>query len=331
MSGTAQDGALEGLGPPAAAIEQAILSNRLHHAWLLAGPEGVGKAALAQRAAHRLLGAKPAWDAGPLGYASDDPVARLIAANAHPDLLVLERRIEDGKLKKGISVEDARRLPEFFAKTPAIARYRVAVIDSADDLNTSAANALLKTLEEPSGRGVLLLVSHAPGRLLPTMRSRCRLLRFTSWSESALTDFVQRRLELDGEEANRLARLAQGAPGRALALHAAGGLELDEAVRKAVGALPNWGEGARKLLADPFRGAEGAARFALTMELLGANVAETARSLAGSAASDLWAEAWRRLDARLPQVEGLNLDRADALGVTLSELAEAARAQAAPC
>ena len=152
---------LEGLALPAAAFEHAWAENRLHHAWLLAGPRGLGKAAFAWRAARRLLGAAPA---GPeLQSASDDPVNRLIAARAHPDLLVLERETEDGKARRNIPVDEARRLPEFFSKAPALAPYRVAVIDAADDLNVNSANAVLKTLEEPPPRGVLLLVTHAPG------------------------------------------------------------------------------------------------------------------------------------------------------------------------
>jgi DNA polymerase-3 subunit delta' len=99
-------------------------------------------------------------------------------ARAHPDLLVLERESPDGKPRRVIPVDEARALPEFFSKSPATAAYRVAIIDAADDLNVNAANAVLKTLEEPPPRGVLFLVSHAPGGLLPTIRSRCRRLAF---------------------------------------------------------------------------------------------------------------------------------------------------------
>jgi DNA polymerase-3 subunit delta' len=113
----------------------------LHHAWLLAGPEGVGKATFAYRAARRLLGGRPAPDHGELGVAPEDPVSRLIESRSHPDLLVLEREGEDGKLKRGISVDDARRLPEFFAKSPSMAAWRVAIIDAADDLNGNASAA----------------------------------------------------------------------------------------------------------------------------------------------------------------------------------------------
>jgi hypothetical protein len=144
---------------PDAAAEVAFLDafgkDRLHHAWLLCGPEGSGKATFAFRAARRLLGAAPDPSRGPLGTSPDDPVARLVTARSHPDLLVLERAVEGGKTKKSISVDQARELPEFFSKSPSQARYRVAIIDAADDLNLNAANALLKVLEEPPERGVL--------------------------------------------------------------------------------------------------------------------------------------------------------------------------------
>ena len=176
------------------AMEQAFLDalerGRLHHAWLLAGPEGIGKATFAYRVARRLLGATAEPALGLLGSKPDDPVCRQIMARAHPDLLVLQRDAEDGKTRKGIPVDDARALPEFFAKTPAAGAYRVAIIDAADDLNANAANAVLKTLEEPPERGVLLLISHAPGSLLPTLRSRCRRLRFGSPPPEAAAAWV---------------------------------------------------------------------------------------------------------------------------------------------
>lgn len=161
--------------------EQAFLDaqarGRLHHAWLLCGPEGVGKATFAYRAARRLLGAAPDPARGLLGAAPNDPVCRQVASQSHPDLLVLERAVEDGKTKKFIAVDDARRMPEFFSKAPGSAPFRVAIIDSVDEMNINAANAVLKTLEEPPERGVIFLVSHAPGKLLPTIRSRCRRLK----------------------------------------------------------------------------------------------------------------------------------------------------------
>jgi DNA polymerase-3 subunit delta' len=297
---------------------------RLHHAWLLAGTAGVGKATFAYRAARRLLGARPAPEHGLLGASPDDPVSRLIASQSHPDLLVLEKGGPDGKAR-GISVEEARRLPEFFAKGPGMAEWRVAIIDAADDLNLNSANAVLKTLEEPPERGVVLLVTHSPGRLLPTIRSRCRRLNFAPWPVDVAARFVRERTGLGETEAARLAELSGGAPGRALGLAAQGRLDLDAAAGALVGALPALDEAVVLKLTDRFRGAEGAARFALFFELLTGHVHAAALS---SAASDprraqRIAAAWDGL-ARIPgQVEGLNLDRADALWTTAADLRRA--------
>ncbi|WP_309643629.1 DNA polymerase III subunit delta', partial [Phenylobacterium sp.] len=174
---------LQGHEAAEASFEDARERGRLHHAWLLTGPEGVGKATFAYRAARRLLGAPAEPNYGILGAAPDHPVSRQIIAHSHPDILVLERVGEDGKPRKVIPVDEARKLSEFFSKSPATAPHRVAIIDAADDLNVNAANAVLKTLEEPPSRGVLLLVSHSPGRLLPTIRSRCRRLAFHALPE----------------------------------------------------------------------------------------------------------------------------------------------------
>ena len=217
---------------PDAAAEAAFLDafdkGRLHHAWLLCGVEGSGKATFAYRAARRRLGAAPDPSRGLLGTRPDDPVARLITAQSHPDLLILERAVEGGKTKKSISVDQARDLPEFFSKSPSQAKYRVAIIDAADDLNLNAANALLKVLEEPPERGVLFLVTHAPGRLLATIRSRCRRLAFPVWPQHALEELVRNQTGVPSAEAVRIAGMAAGSPGQALALASGATLEADQ-------------------------------------------------------------------------------------------------------
>ena len=149
------------------AFLEALDRGRLHHAWLVIGPRGVGKATFAYRAARRLLGARPEPGLGPWAPRPTIRFAVRSSAEPIPDLLVLQRDPEDGKRRAGIPVDEARMLPEFFSKSPAAAPYRVAIIDTADDLNVNAANAVLKTLEEPPERGVLFLVSHAPAALLP--------------------------------------------------------------------------------------------------------------------------------------------------------------------
>lgn len=305
---------------------EAVERGRLHHAWLLAGPEGVGKATFAYRAARRLLGARAEASLGLLGAGPDDPVSRLVAARAHPDLLVLERGAEEARSKRVIAVDEARRLPEFFAKSPSIAPWRVAIIDAADDLNDAAANAVLKTLEEPPRRGVLLLVSHRPGALLPTLRSRCRRLNFAPWDTARVADLLRKEAEMGDAEAQRLAELARGAPGRALAWRAQGALELDAA---AAGLLEPGDAGGRAIqtLTDKLRGGDGAERFGLLIALLAERVRAAANATAvdRSRSADRWAAAWERL-VQLPlEVETLNLDRAEALWTATAELRAIAR------
>ena len=310
------------------AFESARARGRLHHAWLLTGAEGVGKATFAYRAARRLLGAPIDADFGVLGTDPNHPVSRQIIARAHPDLLVLERMGEDGKLRKAIPVDEARKLSEFFSKSPASAPHRVAIIDAADDLNANSANAVLKTLEEPPERGVILLVAHAPGRLLATIRSRCRRLAFQPLEDADVAHFVQERSQVDEEQALRLARMAGGAPGRALALAGAGAVAIDDIAKGLLAELPAVDSGAIMALTDRFKGAEGVVIFNLLFERLAERIHDqaVARAATGLAGPDRWAAAWESLQ-RLPRdVEAVNLDRTDAFHAALSTLREAARA-----
>ena len=308
---------------PDVAAEEAFLDalsrGRLHHAWLLCGVEGSGKATFAYRAARRLLGAAPDPSRGPLGAAPYDPVSQLVSAQSHPDLLVMERLVEGGKQKKTISVEQARDLPGFFAKSPSQAQYRVAIIDAADDLNVNAANALLKILEEPPERGVLLLVTHAPGRLLATIRSRCRRLSFPIWTADQLETLVRNRTGADPDDARLAADMAGGSPGAALALSSGAMQEVDALARSWV--LGDAVDRAEQLaVADGFRGAEGQARFEALMDRLIAAVKGRAlEAPAGQGAR--WAELWTRL-AELPdRTAAINLDRADVLAGALADIA----------
>ena len=302
-----------------AAFVDALDRGRLHHAWLLCGVEGSGKATFAYRAARCLLGAAPDAARGPLGTRPDDPVSRLVSAQSHPDLLVLERLVEGGKTKKSISVDQARDLPEFFSKSPSQAEYRVAIVDAADDLNVNAANALLKILEEPPERGVLFLVTHAPGRLLATIRSRCRRLAFPVWPEAALADLVRARTDLDSGEAARIAGMAGGSPGAALNLSTAATLELDALVRGWVDA-PTGDRAEQLAMADTFRGGEGQAKFDMVLDrLLAAVKTRAVEAPAGQGAR--WAELWTRLSELPDRTAGLNMDRGDALAGALADLA----------
>ncbi len=311
------------------AFQESLDRGRLHHAWLLTGPEGVGKATFAYRAARRLLGARPDAAYGLLGSDPAHPVSRQVASRSHPDLMVLELATDDGKPRRSIPVDEARKLPEFFSKAPASAPYRVAIIDAVDDMNINAANALLKTLEEPPARGILFLVSHAPGGLIATIRSRCRRLAFAPWSEERIQGFLQDRAGLGAEEGARLAQMAKGAPGRALSMAEGGALQADAVAHEILRRLPDADDAALLAVADGFRGAEGAKRFDLLLERLADQVhgmAVQASEQGASGEIERWAEVWQGLAALPREVEAVNLDRTDAFFTAIGRLRQAARA-----
>jgi DNA polymerase-3 subunit delta' len=222
-----------------AAVEQfrsAWDKRTLHHAWLLAGPKGVGKASFARAAAARVLAqaAGPAFDLAGLEVPDDHPVAKLIAAGSHPDMRWLER-LENEKgdgLARDITVKQVRELGEFMGMTSALSPWRVAVIDSMDEMNKEASNALLKMLEEPPPNTIFFLASHAPGRLLPTIRSRCRRLQFKPLDADAMASVLSRHLpETTEAERQRLAGLADGSVGRALAFASLDLADLEDGAR----------------------------------------------------------------------------------------------------
>lgn len=283
------------------AVEQFLAawkSGAMHHAWLLSGPRGVGKARFAMDAAERVLAeaAGPAIEAPGLGVPDDHPVGRLVAAGSHPDFRFLER-IENKSgtaLARNISVDQVRGLGELFAVTPALSPWRAVVIDSVDDLEASAANALLKMLEEPPPNCLFLLVSHVPGRLLPTIRSRCRRLDFQALDDDAMTSVLERKLpELSAAERARLLPLARGSVGRALAYAS---LDLAPLEEQALAILRGGDrDNARRSKLAQTLGAKAAAeRYAAFLAMAPGLIAREARDLEGPArrrALDAYAKA----------------------------------------
>ncbi|HEY0626818.1 MAG TPA: DNA polymerase III subunit delta' [Allosphingosinicella sp.] len=220
-----------------------LASGRLHHAWLLSGPEGIGKALFADKAALRLLaeGAGPPIAAPNLDVPDDHPTAKLVEAGSHPDLMRLQRLPKDSgtDLARSITVDQVRSLQRLFATTPSMSPWRAVIIDAIDDLERPAANALLKNLEEPPANSLFLLVSHAPERLLPTIRSRCRHLRLSGLDHDAMTSALEAALpEASTPEISALREVGQGSPGRAIGFR---GLEID-ALDKAMRDLAGKGD-----------------------------------------------------------------------------------------
>lgn len=207
-----------------AAFLAAARSGALHHGWLLAGPAGVGKARFARAAALRLLAEGQGGIAGLTGLdvPSDHPARALMAAGAHPDYRELARLPKDPDqpgedLARSITIAQVRSLGPLFATAPSLGLRRVVVIDAVDDLERGGANALLKSLEEPPAGTVFLLVSHAPGRLLPTIRSRCRVLRFGALGDADTARVIRaEQPEASEAEVAALVAASEGAPGRGL-------------------------------------------------------------------------------------------------------------------
>lgn len=213
-----------------AEIGQAAASGRLHHGWILAGPPGIGKASLAREIALGLL----AGEKGAGQVADSHPAARLFDAGTHPDYVELSRlEKENGDLARNIAIDQVRGLARLLSAAPSISRRRVILIDSADDLERNAANALLKNLEEPPKDVVFLLVSHAPSRLLPTIRSRCRLLRLSALDDAQMERALAQAMpDMPAEERSTLIRVGEGSPGKALSLSGLGVSEMLETLRR---------------------------------------------------------------------------------------------------
>lgn len=267
----------------------AATSGRLPHGWLLTGPKGVGKATFAWRAARFLLATPPPEDedegmfgAPPppqtLDIAKDHPVARRMVALSEPGLFLLRRPVDDKdqkKLKTVITVDEVRGLKGFFQMSAGNHR-RVVIVDSADEMNANAANALLKELEEPPKGAVLFLISHRPSGLLPTIRSRCRTLRFNPLADSDLADALT-QAGAEPPEGAALATLAQGSVGAAIALAEQGGPALYADIAKLLGSLPNMDRQLALRLADGAAGKANEARFDLTLSLLDTALSRAAR------------------------------------------------------
>ncbi|HEX8443838.1 MAG TPA: DNA polymerase III subunit delta' [Allosphingosinicella sp.] len=226
-----------------AAFRESHASGRLHHAWLISGPEGIGKALFAHKAALRVLadGAGPPVTGPGFHVPDDHRIAKLVAAGSHPDLMRLERLTKESgaELARSISVDQVRGLQRLFATTATFSPWRVVVIDAIDDLERAAANALLKNLEEPPANSLFLLVSHAPERLLPTIRSRCRQLRLSRLDDAAMRSALGATLpDAEPDELNSLVAVGEGSPGRALAFR---GLDIDK-LDRAMRALASEGD-----------------------------------------------------------------------------------------
>lgn len=335
---------LIGQGPAEAAFLKSYNSGRLHHGWLINGPRGVGKATLAWRIARFLL-ATPAPDEGglfgdapvapaTLDISPEHPVARRLLAGSDPGLFHITRTINEKtkRLRDRIVADDVRSLNQFMHLSAADGGRRVVIIDAADEMNTQAANALLKMLEEPPARTFLLLVSHQPSRLLPTIRSRCRELRLSPLGAGDMEQALAQAGVDPGSDTAALAELSGGSVGEAVRLINLGGLKMYGELVGLFGTLPQLDRSRALRLAEAAatRGAEEKLELLLGLsDLLLARLARAgalgtppmieaargegqmlARLSPTPAKGRAWAECAQEIGARARHGRSVNLDPA---------------------
>ncbi len=342
---------LFGHGAAEATLAQSFAGGRMHHGWLLSGREGIGKATLAYRFARYALATPAQRD--PSNRSLDIPpastAARQVLALSHPGLLVI-RRPWDAKNKRhttSIPVDEVRRIKPFLAHTAEPGAHRVVIVDSADELNANAANALLKSLEEPPPATTFLLVTSEPGRLLPTIRSRCRMLDLAPLDEADLRRATLKAFETIDRDAPgpgewpRLMALAEGSVRRLLVLWLGNGLDLAERIDKLLATLPRLDWGAVHALGDELGSVASAERFETFYDLLLQYLARMVRArargldsgreaalaarLIPEASLATWADLWETVVREKSVAMALNLDRKSLILDTFSRIEQAAR------
>ena len=332
---------------------EGFTSGQLAHSWLLHGPKGIGKATLAYRFARFVLahgGASEPNDAArdTLAISPNDHVYRRVATAAHADMVSVERGWDDKRkrIRDEIVVADVRSLASFFAMTPAEGGWRIAIVDAADEMNRNAANALLKILEEPPKKGLLILVSHAPGRLLPTIRSRCRKLALQPLSPDIIaTLLAEQAPDVTAADRAILAALADGSGGRALAMAKHNGLEVFRELIAILSRLPDLDIAALHQLGDRLarRGAGDSyalftqlfvwwfARFIrhsashVAMPTLVPGEDALVQHLAQRGDLEQWVDVWDKVSSFFSRAETANLDKKQVILIAFAALSDAAK------
>ncbi len=341
-------------------LKTAANSGRLSHAWLIRGPRGIGKATLAFRFARWLLAtlgdnnftvppppglfgdmlpqSSDVFDGTGLFLSPENPVFRRSAAAGHADLMTIEVGLDDrGRRRREIVAADVREVSGFLSKTPAEGGWRVVIIDSADDMNRHAANAVLKVLEEPPRRAVLLLISHNPGRLLATIRSRCRSLALRPLADDTInTLLTQYRPEISSEDRATLTQLAEGSIGRAIELAGEGGLDIYHNLMGLIGNLPDLDMLQLHRFTDQMGRQEGEQMFHAAADLLrwwlarrishAAGGTGNALAVGASSAGSLepLLEVWENVNHLLAHTDAVNLDRRQVMMNAVLAVREAA-------
>jgi DNA polymerase-3 subunit delta' len=309
-------------------LQQAAQAGRMHHAWLISGKPGIGKATLAYRFARWLLAGRPhgTINGATLALDPQHKVFRRVAMGTHADLLTVERAWDESlkRSRREIVVDDVRAVGSFLRLTPAEGGWRVVIVDGAETLNRNAANALLKVLEEPPPRAILLLVCDAPGRLPATLRSRCRHLPLPTLAPDVVSTLLEMaQPNRAASERERLVALAEGSIGRALQLAEGDGVAIAELVSEVLGALPSVSVARAHNVADALgRNDSGFATFLeLTRSAIAAALGHTLRGTAEPAQIKLaalrplaeWCDVWHALGRLHDETERFYLDKRQAV------------------
>ena len=314
----------------------AYKSGRFPHAWILAGPEGIGKATFAYRAARFVLShpdprAAEVQQAQSLAVPADAPATRRILAQSHTSLFVLRRQwnAEKKSMPTVIPAELARKAVSFFGTTAGEGGWRVCIVDSAEDLNLYGANALLKIVEEPPPRCLFLIVSHLPGRLLPTIRSRCRMLQLRTLSTADIVRAVQTVApgEFEPGMVERAAAVADGTVRGAFKVLDEGTLAIIEHIRATLARLPalDWKD--IHAIAEGLAGKANDAAYETAVETIFAWLSERTHAMAGEGAGRLapLAEVWDKIARSVRETDSYNLDRRALVLTLFSDLSDALR------
>lgn len=329
----------------------AFNAEKVHHAWMITGPKGIGKATLAYKMARFLLNNPPVDDQGPglfgdvlekvalssLETDQDSQANHLINAGSNPDLMVIERTEDPktGKMRNNILVDDVRKVNSFFHKTASDGGWRVAIVDTADEMNRNAANAILKILEEPPKNSILIILAHAPGRLLPTIKSRCRMLPLKPLTSQTVKEILQKNYpEKEENIIDGYVSLSNGSPGYAISLMEHQGLKVYREILGLLSTMPNINVPLMHDFAGTITTKKSGDTFLLFSEMLSQFISRMVRHVSylntghthnikealteefnlmeemGSIIPlDQWAELWEKISKKMKVTDQLNMDR----------------------
>lgn len=329
----------------------AFNADKIHHAWMITGPKGIGKATLAFKVARFLLNNPPVDDQGPglfgdvlekvelhsLSTDMENPVNSQITAGSHPDFMIVERTEDPktGKLRSNILVDDVRKINEFFHKTSTDGGWRVALVDTADEMNRNAANAILKILEEPPANSILIILANAPGRLLPTIKSRCRMLPLKPLKSDTVKEILIKHFpDQEDNVIDGYVALSNGSPGYAISLIEHGGLKVYSEILGLLSTMPNINVPLMHDFAGAITTKKAGDTFKLFSELLSHFISRMIRhvsylntdhthnikealteefalmeELGTNIPLDQWAELWEKVTEKMTTAERLHMDR----------------------